>query len=59
MVALWPSARRCRGCYTEGETEAEARELIQDPVRLHLEARLAAGEPIYQDVGTTKVRIAV
>jgi predicted RNase H-like HicB family nuclease len=56
FVAVCPALQ---GCYTEGETEAEARELIQDAVRLHVEARLAAGEPIHQEVGTTKVKIAV
>ena len=58
MVALGPCARHCRAA-TQGETEAEARDLIQDAVRLHVEARLAAGELIYQEVGTTTVRIAV
>lgn len=28
-----------QGCYTEGETEAEARSLIEDAIRLHLEER--------------------
>lgn len=27
------------GCYTEGETEQEARELIEDAIRLHVEDR--------------------
>jgi predicted RNase H-like HicB family nuclease len=48
-----------QGCYTEGETEDEARTLIQDAIRLHVEDRIAAGDPIYQEVGSTKVRIAV
>jgi predicted RNase H-like HicB family nuclease len=26
-----------QGCYTEGETEAEARRLIEDAIRLHVE----------------------
>ena len=45
-VALWPALR---GCYTEGESEAEARELIRDAIRLHTEARLSAGEPTYEE----------
>jgi predicted RNase H-like HicB family nuclease len=48
-----------QGCYPEGKTEDEARALIQDAIRLHVEDRIAAGEPIYREVGSTKVRIAV
>ena len=35
FVAICPALQ---GCYTEGETEAEARDLIQDAIRLHVEA---------------------
>jgi predicted RNase H-like HicB family nuclease len=48
-----------QGCYTEGDTEDEARALIGDAIRLHIEDRLAAGDPIYREVGATKVRVAV
>ncbi len=34
------------GCHSAGDTEEEARDLIEDAIRLHLEARLALGEPI-------------
>jgi len=34
------------GCYTEGETEQEARELIEDAIRLHVEDRLVRGEMV-------------
>lgn len=47
------------GCYTEGETEQEARELIEDAIRLHVEDRLDRGEPIYEEVGVSTVRVAV
>jgi predicted RNase H-like HicB family nuclease len=47
------------GCYTEGETEGEARELITDAIRLHLEDRLATGEPINEEVSTAIVHVAV
>ncbi len=33
-------------CHSAGDTEEEARELIRDAIRLHVEARLALGEPI-------------
>ena len=36
-----------------------ARDLIRDAIRLHIEDRLGTGEPIYQEVGATKVRVAV
>lgn len=56
FLALCPALP---GCYTEGETEQEARELIEDAVRLHVEDRLARGEPINQELGVSTVRIAV
>lgn len=55
-VAICPALP---GCYTEGETEAEARTLIADAARLHVEDRLARGEPIPSEVGVTHLRIAV
>jgi predicted RNase H-like HicB family nuclease len=56
FVAVCPALL---GCYTEGETEAEARELIEDAIRLHVEDRVERGEPIGQEVGVSTVRIAV
>jgi predicted RNase H-like HicB family nuclease len=56
FVAICPALQ---GCYTEGETEEEARESIEDAIRLHIEDRLAQGEPIHPEVGATKVRVAV
>jgi len=56
FVAICPALQ---GCYTEGETEEEAREMIRDAIRLHIESRLARNEPILQEVGSHKVRIAV
>ena len=35
-----------QGCYTQGETYAEAVENVKDAIRLHIEARQAVGEPI-------------
>ena len=56
FLAVCPALQ---GCYTEGETEDEARDLMRDAIRLHVADRLATGEPIYQEVGATKVRVAV
>ena len=44
FLAICPSLQ---GCYTEGETEQEARRLIEDAIRLHIEDRLETGEPIH------------
>jgi len=56
FLAICPALQ---GCYTEGESEAEARNLIADAVRLHLLDRLERGEPIHQEVGSEKVRVAI
>jgi predicted RNase H-like HicB family nuclease len=48
-VAVVPALQ---GCYTEGETEQEARDLVEDAIRLHVEDLLERGEPIQEEVGT-------
>jgi predicted RNase H-like HicB family nuclease len=48
-----------QGCYTEGESEDEARALITDAVRLHIESRLDRGEPIPDEVSTERVTVSV
>lgn len=56
FLAICPGLQ---GCYTEGETEAEARSLIEDAIRLHLVDRLERGEPIYEEVAVSRVKVAV
>jgi predicted RNase H-like HicB family nuclease len=56
FLALCPALQ---GCYTEGETEEEALRLIEDAIRLHVEDRLAKGEPIHHEVAVSQVKIAV
>lgn len=56
FIAICPALQ---GCHTEGETEAEARELIADAIRLHVQDRIAQGEPVCQEIGSAKVRVAV
>ena len=56
FLAICPALQ---GCYTEGETEQEARELIKDAIRLHIESRRSRNEPIYKEVGSGKIRVAV
>ncbi|HEY2321798.1 MAG TPA: type II toxin-antitoxin system HicB family antitoxin [Thermoanaerobaculia bacterium] len=48
-----------QGCYTEGESEQEARSLIADAVRLHIESRLDRGEPIPDEVSTERLSVSV
>jgi predicted RNase H-like HicB family nuclease len=48
-----------QGCRTEGDTEEEAREMIKDAIRLHIESRLDLGEPIPHEVASERVRVAV
>jgi len=43
-----------QGCYTEGVSEEEARTLITDAIRLHIESRLERGEPIPGEVSTER-----
>jgi antitoxin HicB len=47
------------GCNTFGETKEEVHEMIKDAIRLYIEYLVARGEPIPQDVGTTKVRVPI
>lgn len=56
FLAICPALQ---GCYTEGKTSAEALKLIGDAIRLHIEDRIENGEPVYEEVTTTKVRVAV
>jgi predicted RNase H-like HicB family nuclease len=56
FVAICPALQ---GCNTEGESEKEARNLIEDAIRLHVLDRLESGEPIPQEVETTRVRVRV
>jgi predicted RNase H-like HicB family nuclease len=56
FVARCPALQ---GCYTEGESEAEARELIGDAIRLHLESRLERGDQIPSEVSTEKISVSV
>lgn len=54
-IAICPALQ---GCYTEGETEAEVRELIADAIRLYIEHRLETGEPIAEEIAVDRIRIS-
>ncbi|TAK63964.1 MAG: type II toxin-antitoxin system HicB family antitoxin [Bacteroidetes bacterium] len=56
FVAICPTLQ---GCYTEGETEEEARELIKDAIRAHIESRLKHNEPIYEEISSEKMLVTV
>jgi predicted RNase H-like HicB family nuclease len=55
-LAICPALQ---GCYTEGTSEQEARTLIEDAIRLHIESRLKRGEPIADEVATERVIVSV
>jgi predicted RNase H-like HicB family nuclease len=50
-----------QGCYSQGETYEEALENIRDAIRLHIEDRLACGEPVPRQeiVSLTTLDVAV
>lgn len=56
FVAICPALP---GCYTEGETEEEVKELIKDAIRLHIESRNDRNEPIAEEISSDRIRIAV
>lgn len=47
FIAICPALQ---GCYTEGGTEQEARELITDAIRPHIESRKMSNEPNCQEM---------
>ncbi len=47
------------GCYSQGDTADEAREMIKDAIRLNVEERIANNEPVPTKVEIDSVRIAM
>ena len=56
FLAICPALQ---GCYTEGETMAEALEMIEDAIKLHIETRLYKGEFINEEIYSSQLKIAV
>ncbi len=56
FLAICPSLQ---GCYSEGDTIEEAKELIQDAIKLHIQDRIENGESINEEVFSGKIKIAV
>ncbi len=50
-----------QGCYTCGDTYEEARQNLEDAIRLHVEDRIADGEDIVtpESLALTTVQVAV
>jgi len=55
-VAICPALQ---GCYAEGTTEKEAVEHLEDAIKLHIRARRGKGEPIREEVGTSKITVTL
>ena len=49
ILAICPALQ---GCYTEGETEEEARANIREAIHAHVQSRLARGDFISMELGT-------
>ena len=50
---------RLQGCYTQGDTYEEVLANIEDAIRLHLEDRIADGEPVPAVEGITLTTLEV
>lgn len=56
FLAICPSLQ---GCYSEGDTLEEAKELIEDAIKLHIQDRIENGEAVSEEVFSGMVKIAV
>ena len=56
ILAICPALQ---GCYAEGETEAEARAAIQEAIQAHIESRRKHREPIFQEIGSQRIALAL
>ena len=56
ILAVCPALQ---GCYSEGETEDEARANIREAIEAHIESRLAHGEPILTELGSEAISLAL
>jgi len=50
-----------QGCYTQGNTYEDVLARIQDAIRLHVEDRIASGEPLpsVEAISVTSLEVAV
>jgi predicted RNase H-like HicB family nuclease len=56
ILAICPALQ---GCYTEGETEEEARANIREAIHAHILSRLAHDEPICTEISVEAVSLAL
>lgn len=56
IIAICPALQ---GCYAEGETEEEARANIREAIEAHIESRIACGEPIYSEIRSEAISLAL
>lgn len=56
FLAVCPALQ---GCYTEGDTIKQAIAMIKDAMRLHIEDRIENNEPIYDEIKSQRLKIAV
>ena len=56
IIAICPALQ---GCYAEGETEEDARTNIREAIEAHIESRLAHGDPIYTEIGSEAISLAL
>ncbi len=56
IIFLFPALQ---GCYAEGETEEEARANIREAIEAHIESRIAHGDPIYTEIHSEAISLAL
>jgi predicted RNase H-like HicB family nuclease len=56
ILALCPALQ---GCYAEGETEEEAGANIREAIEAHIESRIAHDEPIYTEIRSEAISLAL
>lgn len=56
IIVLCPALQ---GCYAEGETEEEARANIREAIEAHIESRIAHGDPIYTEIHSEAISLAL
>jgi len=56
ILALCPALQ---GCYAEGETEEEAAANIREAIAAHIESRIAHGDPIYTEIRSEAISLAL
>ena len=56
ILAICPGLQ---GCYAEGDNQEEARANIREAIEAHIQSRLKHGEPIYSEISSEAIRLAI